>query len=196
MPLLPLACLADLIVPCVAGWLLAGVMVHHAQAADASARRHEQLVAENQKLERDYERFRRRRNLQERVAVSELLLMRLQRVVVSIPQLGCWCLNRWGSSWHECAHCCSHGMIWQQLQLGSRLRGVCCSFAQQLHAASAGTVCLVSACSQGQGLLMWQTWETCRLQQVTLAWRRSAWPTHACMVWALVANAEECMRNC
>jgi hypothetical protein len=40
------------------------------QAADASAKRHEQLVAENQKLERDYERFRRRKNLQERVAVS------------------------------------------------------------------------------------------------------------------------------
>ncbi|KAF6257582.1 hypothetical protein COO60DRAFT_1219288 [Scenedesmus sp. NREL 46B-D3] len=40
-------------------------------AADASARRHEQLVAENQKLERDYERFRRRRNLQERVALMK-----------------------------------------------------------------------------------------------------------------------------
>ncbi|WIA31719.1 hypothetical protein OEZ86_002595 [Tetradesmus obliquus] len=40
-------------------------------AADASARRHEQLVGENQKLERDYERFKRRRNLQERVALMK-----------------------------------------------------------------------------------------------------------------------------
>jgi hypothetical protein len=40
------------------------------QAADASARRHEQLVGENERLERDYQRFTRRKNLQERIQVG------------------------------------------------------------------------------------------------------------------------------
>jgi hypothetical protein len=44
------------------------------QAADAAAARHEQLVAQNQALERDYERFKKKKNLQERIAVSGWLL--------------------------------------------------------------------------------------------------------------------------
>jgi hypothetical protein len=75
------------------------------QAADASARRHEQLVAENQKLERDYERFRRRKNLQERVAVSgacsdgvacgEVCRLRVQRKVAEASGAGRTCKSEW-----------------------------------------------------------------------------------------------------
>jgi hypothetical protein len=67
------------------GYVQCGCCVHRGccvqcgccvQAADASAARHEHLVAQNQTLERDYERFRRRKNLQERVVVSGLSKIR------------------------------------------------------------------------------------------------------------------------